>query len=70
MKERILDEKHMASFDIYTREVDKQVELGEVPRAIFGLYIKSYQHSKSKFMKLRFKLIKIVPKFMAINMTQ
>ena len=61
MKERIKDEIHTAPSDIYTQEIDKLVELREVPRAIVGLYIKSYQHYTSTFIISRQGLKPVIP---------
>ena len=61
MKERVKDELHTPPSEIYTQEVNRIVDLGQVPRALFGLYIKSYSHYKSCFMKIRKGLKPSIP---------
>ena len=61
MKQRVQDEIHTASSDIYTEECDRLVQFDKLPRSIIGLYIKGYSHFKSTFMKLRKGLKPAIP---------
>ena len=61
MKERVKAALHTPPSEICTQEDNRIVDLGQVPRAIVGLYIKSYSHYKSCLIKIRKGLKPSIP---------